>query len=728
MDTIPVSGCHDMINKTKLFHTIIIIFFTGVLFNSCGNPVDTGKNQTLSDFIPNYYSPYNWVNGVESGIWWPEDQLLPIFSYPADPMDTIAEAAFTWDERVFFGTLQGLVNREKTRILVTEIIVWVTHLDFSITQWENSKKYELIEKYKDYINGIVLYDVSNSVHYTNLASTIANINDNYVPVTKNVKDKLEEIGIVFPKEKIIDITNLDYETDFDVYEYLYNNYWDQCSKRLIVSINPGPGAPAQQLANRDIAAAVGAAAVFCDVRNAAGKQQYEKFLKDMADNGDSSVVLGWFTDERGGITAASNFGIPSLPADYYRSGSVYSATSHLITAPRVPKRPDLENKVYIALYMSDGDNIQYCQRDLYNMWDRTKNDRGKIAINWTISPSLADIGPGILNYYYENSTEKECFVTGPSGVGYILPLNSQGTPKNYLTDEKYAADYTRMTEIYLQKTGIRIITLWDGATDIVRRSYERHCRNLYGVTVQDWNNRNPPLPETASSTENGRLRFEYLRLSYANSYELLHNTIVSDMEKWDGNSPVFLGYQLRSWTADLTTANMVGMETELREEFPGKDFDFVRADHFFSYFNEFNNLPINLCMLSSTQVITSDENQNPEFITDGTTATLWVTKKTNTNTFLNFDFKNNYIINRYVIRHAESSGENKTLNNKSWKVEISTDGQKWTTVETYRNNSLAVSDIEIKPVSARYVKITILDPGGIDAVRIAEVEIYGKNF
>jgi len=125
---------------------------------------------------------------------------------------------------------------------------------------------------------------------------------------------------------------------------------------------------------------------------------------------------------------------------------------------------------------------------------------------------MADIGPGILNYFYSNSTEKECFVSGPSGVGYIMPFNSALHSGNFLENEKYAADFTKMTEIYLQKTGIRVITIWDGANEMVRNAYEQNCRSLYGLTIHDW--RGQKYPEVTASTVNNRLRFNLLNMFY----------------------------------------------------------------------------------------------------------------------------------------------------------------------------------------------------------------------
>jgi len=329
------------------------------------------------------------------------------------------------------------------------------------------------------------------------------------------------------------------------------------------------------------------------------------------------------------------------------------------------------------------------------MWDSVKADRGKIAINWTIAPSLADIAPGILNYLYGISTDKECFVTGPSGAGYIMPYNSEGDkPQDYLKDPEYAERYARMTEIYLQKSGIRVITVWDGMNETVRKAYEKHCRNLYGVTIQDWNNHK--TPEVKASVENNRLRFDLLRQCYTGKYDVIHNGIADEFRKWDGKSPLFVAYQMVAWSADINTSQMVKMEAALRAAFPDIKFEFVRADHYFSYYNEFNGLPFNLCMLSSV-------------------------KKTSCENYLQFDFGKDYSLNRYVLRHGLS------VNCKSWKIETSVDGTTWTTVDIYRNNTSIITDIDIDPVIARYARITMLEPDGTKVDSTAEVEIYGKN-
>jgi hypothetical protein len=166
--------------------------------------------------------------------------------------------------------------------------------------------------------------------------------------------------------------------------------------------------------------------VWLDCRIPAEKELLRKFFGDM--KAGNAVVLGWYSTERSGVTTASEFGIGTLPADHFTSPSVYAGSDHRIRIPEVPKRPALENKAYVAIFISDGDNLQYAQRAMRRLWDRSAASRGKVALNWTIAPGLVDIGPGILNYYYTTATPHDCFVAGPSGMGYMMPFNTLDEP------------------------------------------------------------------------------------------------------------------------------------------------------------------------------------------------------------------------------------------------------------------------------------------------------------
>ena len=50
--------------------------------------------------------------------------------------------------------------------------------------------------------------------------------------------------------------------------------------------------------------------------------------------------------------------------------------------------------------------------------------RGGFNMGWALSPSLADLAPSVLRWYFDTASNgfgKDFFVAGPSGVGYLYP-------------------------------------------------------------------------------------------------------------------------------------------------------------------------------------------------------------------------------------------------------------------------------------------------------------------
>ncbi len=386
--------------------------------------------------------------------------------------------------------------------------------------------------------------------------------------------------------------------------------------------------------------------------------------------------------------------------------------------------PGLEKKAYVAVFISDGDNIQYTQRGMRRIWDRAASSRGRVPLNWTIAPGLVDIGPGILNYYYTTATSNDCFVTGPSGMGYAMPFNTleePGAPVGvYLADQNRMDGYARLTETYLQRSGLRVVTIWDNATPMQRASYEKHCRNLYGATVQNFKD----VPSVAGSVEGERLRFDKLVIPYVTTYPHLHRSLSRELRRWDGNAPLFLAYQVSIW-GEMKPDRIVELAENLREQFPGQ-VKFVRADHYFNLYNEAHGLPFNLAMSPKTSVRSGSSSASPELVLDGTPTSLWSCSKKGQQ-WLEFDLGEAFQLSRYVIRHAGEHGMSRNYNTRDYTVQTRADGESWKTIDGFKGNTENVTDVELDPVNARYVKITIEDPGEDSTARIAEVEIYGSS-
>ena len=97
--------------------------------------------------------------------------------------------------------------------------------------------------------------------------------------------------------------------------------------------------------------------------------------------------------------------------------------------------------------------------------------------------------------------------------------------------------------------------------------------------------------------------------------------------------------------------------------------------------------------------------------------------------WLQVDLGANFRVDRIVIRHAGAGGESDEWNTRAFKIHVSTDGQKFTTVANVTDNTKDVTTHAIAPVTARYVQLEVITPAqdGDPAARIYEVEVYGKK-
>ena len=673
-------------------------------------------------------------SGQSQGMYWPKDHLFPMFSPPADILDDINEDDLTNAESVVFSTLQGLVNKVQPRIILTKtpepdfspkrstvqesLDPWLETLGITEAKRNRipySDVYSLMAKYRDCIKGLVVYECPSpdvfetmSTHYANLASSIANIYG-YLPVTRQIRKNIEKAGVTFSKDKIIDISELEFANGLEVFQYLYDNYWKNNSKRLLVCFHSGTygNSPYRLTATRDIAAATEAALVGLEIstdKDNAGKL-YEQFLKDMADNrtitGETASVLGWFQTEPSGVQAGTKYTVGAVPSQFFSNGTFFGGMDHHIRIPEVPKRDKLKNQIYIALYMSDGDNLHFVQNTMRLRWESAMKAGalGKIPITWTIGPGLAEIAPAMMNYFYDHAGANNCFAAGPSGAQYITPYSQPGSREgtgDYLFNTDYTDYFTELTEKYLKRTGLRTLTLWHNASDMVRASFEKNCRHLYGVTLQD---RGP----FESATVNNRLRFEKFTNDYCDDIQILEKTLKKHIDLWDGNKPLFVSAQIDSWNrkvgGNVAVADLVKFASQLKADYPDFNMEFVRGDHWFSFYNETNELPFNLCMLLSTKITSPDGK------------------------CIELDFGKEHKINRYVIRYAEVEGMKNPYAANSWTVETSNNQSEWVTVDKHVNNKLMEVDMDIAPIEARYMRINISDSR---KVRISDVEIYGK--
>lgn len=152
----------------------------------------------------NQYIPVSQHQTIESGTYWPAGQMLPHFATPASQLDGIdmKQGKLSSEEKTMLLAVQGIINKRQPRIFLYEHFSegkhkWPRLLNLSVNELEATQYMRLVSKYKNELKGVILYDPEKSVHYLNLASTVAGLED-AIPVTSQLYELLKQQISSFP--------------------------------------------------------------------------------------------------------------------------------------------------------------------------------------------------------------------------------------------------------------------------------------------------------------------------------------------------------------------------------------------------------------------------------------------------------------------------------------------------------------------------------------------------
>ncbi len=487
------------------------------------------------------------------GLSWPAGQQFPSFA-SIGPLDVIDLTALAADRQTLAVTLEGLVNRQRPRIYCEDgggegKTFWLDRIDTPKTTVTDPLA--LVAKYRAEIAGIVVYD-SAQADTLNLATVIAGQNGGVV-ASPALAPTLMAAPYSLPL--IADLRTNHFASNVDVYQYELDHWSANATHRLIVGLNPGIAANL-----RDYAVATKAMMVWLDPRNATEATLLSKFLALLP---PSSPYLGWWVDEPTGVHAASTQGVPTFAADWSSNLTVLGGTPRgsAPTPPR-PAPPPLENKIYVAIIMSDGDNVQEDQHLVPIKW--ADAHRGQVPIGWTIDPALVDVAPVILRYFQSTATPADVLVSGPSGLGYTYPAAWNATDFD---------GFTKITSGYMSAAKLDVITVWNNGVDLSAQnghSYVANLPGLAGLTIQDESQPQQFL--------DGTLPLVKLATSYAANEAALESGIDAQLSGWSGAAPLFIAVQGDMNQGVITPTAFYNVQQHYATN---ANVVFVRADHLF---------------------------------------------------------------------------------------------------------------------------------------------------
>lgn len=472
-------------------------------------------------------------------------------------------------EMYLFASLKGIVNRTQPRIFSYEgdafaegQYTWLQSLGLNWS--EPADKWDLITKYRSEISGLIVYDPAQ-IHTVNLATMLAKDRKALI-ASPSLLSRLTSAPYNLPV--LLDLRG-QFTSKLQVYQTMYNSYWPNVDHRILIGLNP----EVHKAALREYATALGAAVIWLDPTVSGESELLNSFLSSMP---AGSNFMGWWPEEGAGVGRASTYGIATIASDWGTNLTMHSGMPRTVNIKPTPPKPALQNKIYVAFILSDGDNLQYVEHLMRKLWNNP--DRGSVPMGWTLSPAMLDAMPGALNYYWQTSTANDNLISGPSGYGYTYP--------NSWPNQSLLNQFVAKTDEYNQRAGFRVITVWNtitgGINQSVGQTYASYAPSLLGVTAQNTGG--------GLTIYNNKLPGMALSCNYCTNEQAMKDAIASAASGWNGTSPRFIIIQAQPWQ-NVTPTSFKNVANSLNT-----DYIVVRPDHIFQLIREANGLSVDAAM------------------------------------------------------------------------------------------------------------------------------------
>ena len=175
---------------------------------------------------------------------------------------------------------------------------------------------------------------------------------------------------------------------------------------------------------------------------------FKKNLHNFLDK--NCPIFGYTYSEDQDVAFFSQYGQFIVPTDYTCNLTLLAAEEFAGKTYKQPnddsQLPAEQGKHYVAFVVSDGDNATYWQNTAAfatNYMNATGRENDTFPVTWSITPSLADLMPLVLeNVYYNQANAYDYFCAPVSGQGYINAGNFEAQ-----NDGQYFADFVSKLDL-----------------------------------------------------------------------------------------------------------------------------------------------------------------------------------------------------------------------------------------------------------------------------------------
>jgi GxGYxY sequence motif in domain of unknown function N-terminal/GxGYxYP putative glycoside hydrolase C-terminal domain len=339
--------------------------------------------------------------------------------------------------------LQGLINQTSAQVFILDGPFDMQELKYSGKPFEilntfkgdDSGLMDLFQKYQGQVKKLFVYDPANT--WTWCLALMLGAQQQGIAVSEAVKDDL--ISKFGWKGDIVDLRSK-WANDIAAYDWALANLMPNCNKQVVFT-------PRMEYRMSDYVVASKGFAFWLDFKDPADQKEINKIFSTPG-YGVGTSLMGYASDGDDANEIANPYGIGYVVTGFNANGSFWSSFPNKTYPQQAPgKAVKAEpGKVYVSFGWSDGCNISFDQLSIYKLW--LNKDRGSVPVGTPLSPTLQELTPPLLNWYYSQMTANDELECAVSGIQYIFP-------KNY--NNKMFQAFCRLTQKWCSDAGFHDI-------------------------------------------------------------------------------------------------------------------------------------------------------------------------------------------------------------------------------------------------------------------------------
>lgn len=514
-------------------------------------------------------------------------RLYPTIETPTETLTIVDLSGDDIESQLAVIGLQGIVNRDDTHKLYVKNSRckdnhggWQVHPD-SMAQmgqfWletvltdipqeplamdatlENPAFEAVIERYRERIKGVVIYDPELVEATIEAASTIAGQTDAVI-LSPRLYQSVKSYG--FP---VIEDLRGRFRSNIECLDWLMDNYFDGANKQVAFTWShmTTDFAESWGAANKDYVVANRLFTYFLDIRIQEECHYYEKIVKRYP---AGTQIMGW-TDELRADKLFADYGYFMVPLISVENMTVMSSFPATEGKPLRPTAHDAQpGDVYIAMLVADGDNLLHTM--IYMPYTISRSDEyGSVPLTWIINPGIVDLAPRVFDWFSQITT------AAGQELGAMM---GDGSP---ITDRyRGFSFYCALTRHYIDRAGILTLKqMIDGES--VAWNVQPYCLEG-GYAGTDWRGIGP---------EEYHMDGECFHIGTTNSRPEYLDRILSQAS---GEKPIFLSVMIGTACSDVPSyAAEIKARLEARGD--GRRYHFVRTADLAATYRAYNGLPI----------------------------------------------------------------------------------------------------------------------------------------